>query len=224
MPTLLVLRDPVASELLAGRLRDVGWLAVAAPCLAFEAVPPDDALLAPLRAAAADLLVTTPRSLPALLAAGVPDAWRVLALAPSTSRALRAAGLRVDVEVEGGGAALVAFARPGPVVLATSDLGGDDVLAARPDTVVWVTHVTRPPRSLPADALAALSTSYELLAGSPSALRHLDQLVPGAVARCARALCHGASTADTARALGAPVVTLARLIDAPPWLVVEPTP
>ena len=224
MPPLLVLRDPVASELLAGRLRAVGWPALAAPCLVFEAVSADDALLAPLRAAPADLLVTTPRSLPALLAAGIPDAWRVLALAPSTSRALLAAGLRVDVAVEGGGAALVTAARPGPVVLATSDLGGEDVLAARPDAVVWVTHVTRPPACLPADAVAALTADYELLAGSPSALRHLDQLLPGAVARCARALCHGASTADTARALGAPVVTPVRLTDAPPWLVVEPTP
>lgn len=203
MPTpVLVLRDPAETATLVARLRGEGVDALAAPCIAYEAEPPDEAFLAPLRGIDLDLLVTSPRSVPTLLSAHLPDRWRILALAPTTSRALAEAGIRVDLAVGGGGAALAGEARPGPLLLATSDLGGDEVRRVRPDVTVWVTYRTVCPVALPDEAVAALAGDYDLLAASPSQLRHLDALAPGAVARARAVYCHGGTTLDEAVRLG----------------------
>lgn len=188
MTPLLVTRP--ADEAAAAAAR-IGPHAIVAPCLAFEAVP------APRPAVtAADLLVASPRAVPGLLAAGVDPTWRVLALAPTTARALVAAGLRVDVEVPGGGAALAAAARPdAPVIAATSDLGGAEVLRVRPDAAVWVIYRTVCPPALPAEALAALEGPFDVWFTSPSAVRNFARLAPGALARARRVLWFGATTA-----------------------------
>lgn len=202
-PPLLVTRAAEEAEPLVARLRAEGVDAIAAPCLRFVDEPPDRSQLGPLAAADADLLVTSPRSLPALRVFPPPARWRVLALAPSTAARLREAGVRVDEAVEGGAAALAARARPGPVVFATSDLGGEEVWRVRPDAVRWVTYRTEAPDDLPAPARAALAGgAYAVLATSPSALRHLERLAPGAVTHATHVLCHGATTLREAERLG----------------------
>lgn len=188
MTPLLVTRP--ADEAAAAAAR-IGPHAIVAPCLAFRAVAaarPD--------LAGADLLVASPRAVPGLLAAGVDPSWRVLALAPTTVTALSAAGLRVDVPVQGGGAALAAAARPdAPVIAATSDLGGAEVLRVRADAHVWVLYQTVCPPDLPADARAALDGPFDVWFTSPSAVRNFERLAPGALARARRVLWFGATTA-----------------------------
>jgi uroporphyrinogen-III synthase len=183
---LLITRAADEAAVLVARLPD----AIAAPCLAFEALNTPRPELPE-----ADLLVTSPRVLPALASIGVPHGWRVLALAPATAATALALGLRVDRALAGGAAALAAAARPDhPVVTATSDLGGDEVQRVRPDAVRWVLYRTVCPPDLPAAARAALEGSFDVLFTSPSAVRHFDRLAPGALARARRILCHGGTT------------------------------
>lgn len=182
-------------------LRARGVDALAVPVLRFEPLPPPS--LDELRGAPLDVLVTSPRTVDAVVALVRDPQWRVLALAPKTSAALRARGVVVDDEVEGGAAALAGRARPGPVVLFTSDLGGDEALSVRPDLRVVPVYKTVAPPDLPEAAWAALSGDYALLAASPSALRYFDLLAPGAVARARRVWCRGATTFAEARRLGA---------------------
>jgi uroporphyrinogen-III synthase len=183
---LLVTRAEDEARALAEKL---GPHAIPAPCLAFVALaPPRPAL------PGADLLVTSPRAVGPLAQVGLDPSWRVLALAPATSRALLAAGLPVHLAVEGGGAALAAAAGAGPVICATSDLGGDEVLRVRPDAVVWVLYRTVCPEALPAAAISALAGPFDVLFTSPSAVLHFETLAPGALLRARRVLCHGATT------------------------------
>lgn len=186
MIPLLVTRADDEARALAARL---GPHAIPAPCLAFEALSPARPALHD-----ADLLVASPRAAGPLAHVGLDASWRVLALAPTTSRALLAAGLPVHLAVEGGGAALAAAARPGPVICATSDRGGEEVLRVRPDAVVWVLYRTVCPAALPPDAVAALAGPFDVLFTSPSAVVHFAALAPGALLRARRVLCHGATT------------------------------
>lgn len=203
---MLVLRDAEQAEADARRLRERGVPAIAAPCLRFE--PVAGVSLDRWRGAPADVVLASPRVVPALAGVPLDPAWRVLALAPRTARAAREAGIGVDVEVTGGGAELARAARPGvPLVAPTSDLGGDEVRRVRPDAEAVVAYRTTCPERLPDDARAALAGPFRLYAASPSALKNLETLAPGAVARAERVYAHGATTADAARALGARDVT-----------------
>ncbi len=194
MIPLLVTRAADEALALAEKL---GPHAVPAPCLAFVALdPPRPAL------PGADLLVASPHAAAPLARVGLDPSWRVLALAPATSAALVSAGLPVHLEVPGGGAALAAAARPGPVLCATSDLGGEEVLRVRPDAIRWVLYRTVCPDALPAAALAALAGPFDVLFTSPSAVRNFDRLAPGALLRARRALCHGATTLAEVGRLG----------------------
>ena len=213
---LLVTRDEESTTRTCATLRAQGIDAIAAPCLEFRVVDPDPVAVAAWADTPLDLLVTSPRSLPALQAAGPSPRWRVLALAPTTAAALRRGGFPVAVACSGGGAALAAVTRPGPVLLATSDIGGDEVLRVRPDTMRWVTYQTVCPADLPAAARAALLGAYEVLAASPSALRNLEALAPGAVARARCIRAWGGTTRAAALALGATRVEDAPLVDEPP--------
>ncbi|MFZ5476003.1 MAG: uroporphyrinogen-III synthase [Myxococcota bacterium] len=184
MRPLLVTRAAEDAAPLAERL---GPHAIVAPCLAYEPAGGDPPALTD-----ADLLVTSPRAVPAL--ARAPGGWRVLALVPTTAAAVRAAGYRVDVEVSGGAADLARAGRPGPLVCATSDLGGDEVRRVRPDAVLWVVYRTVCPDALPPAAVAALAGEFDVLFTSPSAVRNFERLAPGALARATRVLCHGRTT------------------------------
>ncbi|MDP2316130.1 MAG: uroporphyrinogen-III synthase [Pseudomonadota bacterium] len=186
MIPLLVTRAADEAAALVARL---GPAAVAAPCLAFEPLAPPRPDLP-----GADLLVASPRAVGPLATVGLDPSWRVLALAPATAAVMHAAGLPVHLAVPGGGATLAAAARPGPVICATSDLGGDEVLRVRPDAVRWVLYRTVCPDALPAAAVAALDGPFDVLFTSPSAVRNFDRLAPGALARARRVLCHGATT------------------------------
>ncbi|MDP2308462.1 MAG: uroporphyrinogen-III synthase [Pseudomonadota bacterium] len=186
MIPLLVTRADDDARALAGKL---GPHAIPAPCLAFVALAPPRPDLP-----GADLLVASPRAVGPLAQVGLDPSWRVLALAPTTARALLAAGLPVHLAVPGGGAELAAAARPGPVLCATSDLGGDEVLRVRPDALLWMLYRTVCPASLPDAALAALAGPFDVLFTSPSAVLHFDVLAPGAILRARRVLCHGATT------------------------------
>jgi len=180
---------------LAARL---GPRALVAPCLAFEVVPSPRPELP-----GADLLVASPRAAQALAAAGLDPTWRVLALAPATTVALRAVGLPVHHAVEGGGAELARAARPGPVICATSDIGGDEVLRVRPDAARWVLYRTVCPATLPGEAVAATRGVFDVLFTSPSAVRNFENLAPGALAKARRVLCFGATTCAEVEARGA---------------------
>lgn len=187
MGPLLITRAADEAAILVARL---GVGAVAAPCLEWETVRGVPPVLPD-----ADLLVTSPRAVPGLLAAGVDASWRVLALAPATAAACVAAGLRVDIVRAGGASALARAARRDAYVLhATSDLGGAEVLRVRPDARIWVVYRTACPASLPPSALAALGGPYEVLFCSPSAIDHFERLAPGALIRADAVLCHGRTT------------------------------
>lgn len=215
-PLVLVTRAADEAAETVAALAAEGIRAIPAPCLVYAVETVDEAWFAQRAAAPVQLLVTSPRSIPALRAVSLPPTWRVLALAPTTARALEGAGLRVDAAVTGGGAALAAAATPGPVILATSDLGGAEVLTVRPDAERWITYRTLAPAGLPDDARAALDAEYDLVAASPSALANLDALHPGAVARARRVLAHGGTTVDAARRLSAR--------DVVPWRLGTPFP
>jgi uroporphyrinogen-III synthase len=191
---LLVTRPLEEARALVGRL---GAHALVAPCLAFEAVRSQRPDLP-----GADLLVASPRAVAPLLAIGLDPTWRVVALAPATVQALHAVGLPVHRAVEGGGAALAEAARPGPVICATSDLGGDEVLRVRGDAVVWVLYRTVCPPALPAEAQDVLAGVFDVLFTSPSAARNFEVLAPGALLRARRVLCNGATTLAEVRAMG----------------------
>jgi uroporphyrinogen-III synthase len=181
---LLVTRAADDAAALAAKL---GPHAIVAPCITYvscDTSPPD--------LPDADLLVTSPRAIPALTRA--PARWRRLVLSPATAEAVRAAGQRVDVEAPGGAAMLARLARPGPLVHATSDLGGDEVRGVRPDAVLWVVYRTICPDDLPPAARDALAGEFDVLFASPSAVRNFERLAPGALARATRVLCHGRTT------------------------------
>jgi len=193
---LLVTRAADEAEALCARL---GPHAVAAPCLAYQplAAPRPDA-------PGADLLVTSPRAVLGLVAAGLDPTWRVLALSPRTDAAVRAAGLPVHLARPGGAADLAAAARPdAPVIAATSDLGGDEVRRVRPDARLWVLYRTCTPASLPPAARAALAGPFDVLFTSPSAVAGFERLAPGALHRARRRLCHGGTTLEAVAARGA---------------------
>jgi uroporphyrinogen-III synthase len=194
MPPLLITRAAAEAAVLAEKL---GPPAIVAPCLVYEDVPVTRPSLP-----GADLLVTSPRAVPPLARLGLDPSWRVLALAPATAAALGAAGLPVHHAQPGGAAALAAAAGPGPLLYATSDLGGDEVLRVRPDAIRWVLYRTVCPDALPPAALAALAGPFDVLFTSPSAVRNFDQLAPGALARARRILCHGATTRAAVRTMG----------------------
>ncbi|MBM4366817.1 MAG: hypothetical protein FJ102_11440 [Deltaproteobacteria bacterium] len=170
-----------------------GWTCIVAQCVAYEALHPD---VPPSRI----LLVTSPRSVPT--AARVAAGREVHALAPTTARALDAAGVVVARRVTGGVQELVSGVDLAEAVLLTSDLGVAN--AQRwPGLRAVATHRTTCPPSLPGEAVAALAGDYAVLVASPSAVVNLERLAPGALARARRVLCHGGSTLDAARAHGA---------------------
>lgn len=211
MTPLLVLREAAEARSIVAALRARGEAAIAAPCLAFEPVAGARSGLDPWRGRPVDLALTSPRAVEALAGLEVDPAWRVLALAPRTVAAALAAGLPVHEAVPGGAAELARRARPGlPLVAPTSDLGGEELRAARPDAIRVVVYRTVCPARLPEDARAALAGPYALVAASPSALHHLEALAPGAVARAEQVYAWGATTAAAARALGARRITDAR--------------
>lgn len=193
---ILVLKPEPDCSALVARLRARGVDAVAAPTLYFESLPAPN--LDRFRSAPADVLLTSPRGLASL--PPLDPQWRLLALAPRTATLAREAGLHVDEAVEGGAAALAARARPGVVLVLTSDLGGEEVLRVRPDAVVIPTY-----RTCPVGELPTFAEPYSLLAASPSALRAFEALRPGGVARAERVYARGATTLVEAQRLGAPL-------------------
>ena len=165
---------------------------LAAPCITFEDLPLPD--LQGLRAEPLQLLLSSPRVVPAVIQLNPPAHWRILALAPRTTAALRAAGIRVDQAVEGGGRALAAAAGEGSLLLLTSDLGGAEVRARRPDVQVVPVYRTVRPTALPQAALAAMEGEFDLLFASPSAVENFVLLAPGRLPQARRCYAHGAST------------------------------
>lgn len=195
MRPLLVTRAEDDARSLAVRL---GPHAVVAPCLAWAEAddPPPDLV-------DADVLLTSVRAVDAVRRRGLPATWRVLALAPATAAAARAAGLTVAMERGGGAAEVARAARPDvPVVAATSDLGGAEVRKVRPDAYVWIVYRTVCPAALPPAALSAMEEPFDVLFTSPSAVHNFVALAPGALARAARILCHGRTTIEAVEALG----------------------
>ncbi len=201
--TLLVTRARTEADALVATLRRRGVAALAAPCLEYSTLPVN---LDRWRGHDADLLITSPRAVGAVPA--LDPAWRLLALAPETRRGLEDAGLRVDLSMRGGAAELASAARAGPVLHLTSNLGGDEVRRVRPDAWVYPAYITACPESLPAPVLEAVKAPYELLFFSPSAVRHLEHLLPGALAAAQRVWWFG----DTTR-----VELAARGITGVPW-------
>lgn len=192
---LLVTRAEDDARALAARL---GPHCVVAPCLAWaDADDPRPDL------PDADVLLTSVRAVDAVVRRGLPPAWRVLALAPATAAAARAAGLTVAVERGGGAAEVARAARPDvPAVAATSDLGGAEVRKIRPDAYVWVVYRTVRPSTLPPEAIAAMEGPFDVLFTSPSAVHNFVVLAPGALERAVRVLCHGRTTIEAVEALG----------------------
>jgi uroporphyrinogen-III synthase len=199
---LLVTRAAPDAERTVDRLRKQGVEAVAAPCLAYSTLGPDEELLATVHGREADFLLASPRAGRAFAALEREAQWRVLALAPATTVALREAGVAVDVAVHGGGAALAAAARPGLVVALTSDQGGDEVRRIRPDALFWVAYRTTCPPRLPRRAVMAMREPFDLLFASPSAVNHFERLAPGRIADARTIFAHGATTADAVRRAG----------------------
>jgi uroporphyrinogen-III synthase len=104
---------------------------------------------------------------------------------------------------EGGARALAARARPdAAVVVATSDLGGAEARAARPDAVLWPLYRTALAETLPAAAREALRGTFDVWFGSPSAVEGFARLAPGALARARRVYTFGATTRDEVVARG----------------------
>lgn len=171
-----------------------GWDSIIAPCVAFEALP-----LGPLPERKL-LLVTSPRSVDAAVEHA--GGREVHALAPSTSAALAERGVAVARAVHGGVAELLDGIEPAEAILLTSDLGVHH--ASRwPDLHAVATHRTTCPEALAPEALAALDGEFALLFASPSAVANFDRLATGAISRAHRVLCHGRSTLQAARRLGA---------------------
>ncbi len=218
MTPLLIARALDDARATVARLALSGREAMAASCLAYTPVDADAALEA-FRGRAADVLVASPRGADALAEVGVDPAWRVVALAPRSAGALAARGVRVDEVVEGGGRELAAAARPGRVLALTSDRGGDEVLAVRPDAVRVVCYRTAPTAALPAAAHAATAGRYDVLFASPSAVSAFLALAASTVG-LRRAFCVGRTTLDAALAIGLPAV-LVRLDPLDP-LLLEP--
>lgn len=146
------------------------------------------------------LAVTTPRSVAA--ASRFAPGRQVWALAPRTTAALEAVGVRVDRAVTGGVADLLAGADPSRVLLLTSDLGVAEAARRWPTLTALATHQTRRPVALPEGARALLASggAYDVLVASPSAVENLDALAPGALGRARRVYCHGRSTLVAAQA------------------------
>jgi uroporphyrinogen-III synthase len=192
--------DPVpllltrATEELPGLLETLGRgrQVLAAPCIAFEDLPLPD--ISALRDQPLQLLLSSPRVVPAVIQLNPPVHWRILALAPRTSEALRQVGIRVDQAVVGGGAALAAEAGEGPLLLLTSDLGGAEVRGVRPDVQVWPVYRTVCPAALPDAALQAMEGDFDLLFASPSAVENFVRLAPGRLKKARHCYAHGGST------------------------------
>lgn len=167
-------------------------------------VPLDLGQFSGLKQVELDLLVASPRAARALQGLDLPPTWRVLALAPRTAETLRALGVPVHLEVEGGGRELARAARLGAVVFLRSDLGGDEVLAIRPDARSVIAYHTRCPDALPEVVARALSGDqpYALHVGSPSAVHHLELLWPGALARAAVVYARGRTTVEALARIG----------------------
>ncbi len=195
MIPLLLTRAAADATALAAEL---GPQALAAPCLEFE-----DLFAVRPYLPNADLLVASPRAAGFLARVGLDPSWRVLALAPATAAALRSLRLRVDLALEGGAAGLARLARPdAPVLFATSDLGGPEVLGVRPDAVRWALYRTACPSRLPEAAVVAMEGAFDVHFASPSAVDHFVRLAPGALARARRVLFHGATTGEAVRRQG----------------------
>ncbi len=191
--TTLVARDQDGAERVAAHLRAMGEPALACPVLAWEAV---DAV--PELPDVADVLVTSPRGADVLAHAFLSrhrGGWRLLALAGATAERLRSHGLEPDVLVSGGAASGARIARRGPLIHLTSDLGGAESFAVRPDRTLWIGYRTVCPDALPEPVQAALELGpYALWFGSPSAVHHLDRLAPGALGRAENVWAHGGTT------------------------------
>ena len=112
--------------------------------------------------------------------------------------------MRVDEAIHGGGAALAAAARPGPLVALTSDLGGEEVRRIRPDAMLWVAYRTTCPPRLPRRAVMAMRHAFDVLFASPSAVNHFERLAPGRLADARTIFAHGATTAEAVRRAGRP--------------------
>jgi len=201
---LVITRAAAEAEETAARFIALGRTVMLAPCIEYEWLPPDLDRLAPFRGHAADVLVASPRAASALAAAGVDPRWRILALAPRTSAALRAEGLRVDVEVDGGGADLARLAGPGAVLFLASNLGGEEIASVRPDAVRWEAYRTLCPDRLPKEVADLLTSgaAFDVFVASPSAVRNFEWLAPGALARAREVVCHGRTTLHAVQRLG----------------------
>lgn len=175
-----------------------------APCLQFEELPLPD--LSALREEKVELLLSSPRVVSAVIALNPPAHWRILALAPRTTAALQAAGIRVDQAVEGGGAALASAAGNGRLLLLTSDLGGAELRAQRPDTQIVVVYRTACPTRLPDAAILAMEADFDVHFASPSAVENFVRLAPGRLERARRCYAHGGSTVAALRSRGRAVL------------------
>ncbi len=194
---LLVTRPQPDADAEVLALRARGVAAVSAPCLCFTAIPAVPVAVHALHSGSADLLVTSPRAAEFLLSPS--PLWRILAVAPKTAHILLARGLSPAMTTTRGGGALATLARPGPVVLATSNLGGEEVLRVRPDAVIWPLYRTCCPDALPEDAIAALQAPFDVWFTSPSTIANFDRLAPGALTR-AREIFWSGDTTRTALA------------------------
>lgn len=171
-----------------------GWDTIVAPCVAFESLP-----VGPLPSRKL-LLVTSPRSVDAAVEHA--EGREIHALAPATSQALQDRGVTVARAVHGGVAELLEGVETADAVLLTSDLGVHH--ASRwPELHAVATHRTTCPEALAPEAVAALDGEFALLFASPSAVANFERLAHGAISRAHRVLCHGRSTIQAARRLGA---------------------
>lgn len=189
---LLVTRPQPEADDEVRRLRAEGIEAIAAPCLAFsaiEAVPPS---ISALFAHPADLLVTSPRA--AEFLPDPPANWRVLSLAPKTAEILLDRVIVPALTSRQGAAALTMLARPGPVIVATSDLGGQEVLRVRPDASIWPLYRTECPDSLPDAVRTALALTFDVWFTSPSTVANFEKLAPGALERAREVFWTGETT------------------------------
>lgn len=139
------------------------------------------------------LLVTSPRSVP--VATALAQGREVVALAPRTAGELVAAGVPVR-PVNGGVATAMTALDPTETLLLTSDVGAAEAISRWPGIAALATHYTTPVAELATDVLARLrlDVPYALFFASPSAVRHFEQLAPGAILRAHTCYFHGEST------------------------------
>jgi uroporphyrinogen-III synthase len=179
-----------------------GRLCIHAPCLVFVPIEWDSSIFEVYRGQSLDILVTSPRGIEALKKLRLEAGWRVLALAPATVASAEKAGIHIDISCEGGAAKLAALSQPGPVVLLTSDLGGEEFLKVRPDGKVVAVYGSACPESLPEEALVAMQGVFDVFFASPSAAQHFNKLAPYGLERARKRFFRGRTTGEALENLG----------------------